>query len=650
MFLTTLNDTVWAQVDFKVVEDTIDLVYHPLEKHFELAQNNLIIKKGSKEMAATFGDPSRVLYRHVGISLQNDQNNAVIYRGLPPEYMRWSIDGAEVVSPNHLANAGRITDQVSPSAGGVLGIPFDVINSLNFYGNPYNNKMFSSLSGVTDFNFDSRSDNFIKLGFLGMEAGIQTEGKLETKAHLRYSTIGLLSDLGVDFDGEAIKFYDAFLRTKLSDKVSVLFSGGISTNDKSMLSDSSEIGDIKDYQQISFDSKFFMTGVNYKSTNQSHSMYFSRKKSERMSSLDPGIDIPYYTSSSRDVSDHYVVSYYGNRKFVSNAGVFNLGAGFTKLDNGVDGPIYSSVSSTVVRLLGRYESQVDLAGFKFYYSPGLTLNFMDNYAVYKFVVEPSLNFSLSKGLSKIEFNFSRKSRSERIRNAIRTINPTITNQAYSIAYKYRSDDSGLNCMLRTYIMKLKSDTYPFAVEHLENHEPLIEYLYASGLMNDFVLDPFNPRLTDGLRSKGIEIAVNKKWSNGWNSHANFSYMDVKYNRDDYLFNPDLNYLFNFVVSKEWTLKKGTRFNINFAFHYRDGANSVAFNPEDSIFENAVLNDYYRFDARLQWVKKRTTITLDIQNLSSRANDAYLKYNILKKQMEIEKQLTLIPVFSWKRVF
>ena len=129
--------------------DTIDIVYHPINKHFSYIQNALHVEPESRELAATFEDPSRVLYRHAGISLNNDQNNSIVYRGIPSEYIRWSIGGTEIVNPNHLNNAGRLSDESSPAAGGVLGIPFDVISQFSFYGNPYTGLEANALAGVS---------------------------------------------------------------------------------------------------------------------------------------------------------------------------------------------------------------------------------------------------------------------------------------------------------------------------------------------------------------------------------------------------------------------------------------------------------------------------------------------------------------------
>ena len=399
-----------AQQDFlHFVEDTIEFVEHPLSSQFDFKQNNLVIKKSSKDLAATFDDPSRVLYRHSGISIQNDQNNAIIYRGLPSEYMRWSIGGAEILNPNHLSNAGRITDQVSPAAGGVLGIPFDVINSFNFYGNPYDNSMFSSLSGVGEFNFNSRSDNFVKLGLLGMEAGIQTEGKLATKAHFRYSTVGLLSDLGVDFDGEAIKFYDGFVQTEITDKLTFIGSMGVSSNNKTAVADSSVIEEFKDLQDINFESKFWIAGLTYKTDNQSHSAFFSKRYMDRVSRsnimLDENLARAYDAST---FSDQSMFSYNGRYRWLEGKRIYKLNTQFnvSELDEDLNFIRTNDYHDSFVRAAGSVQQGFQLGQFNVLLSPDIAVNYHFNHR--KVYLEPALNASLETGKHQFNLNASLK--------------------------------------------------------------------------------------------------------------------------------------------------------------------------------------------------------------------------------------------------
>jgi len=45
---------------------------------------------------ASFDDPSRLLMKYPGFSVSNDQNNAIIYDGLPSHYSSWSLYGAQM--------------------------------------------------------------------------------------------------------------------------------------------------------------------------------------------------------------------------------------------------------------------------------------------------------------------------------------------------------------------------------------------------------------------------------------------------------------------------------------------------------------------------------------------------------------------------
>ena len=638
---------------FDVVEDTVDLVYHPIQKHFDFAQNNLVVKRKSKEMAATFDDPSRVLYRHTGITIQNDQNNAIIYRGLPSEYMRWAINGAEIVSPNHLSNAGRILDEPSPSSGGVLGIPFDVINSFVFHGSPYGNGRFTSLSGVGEFDFDSHSDSFIKLGLLGMEAGIQTKEKIPIKAHIRYSTVGLLNDLGVDFDGEQIKFYDAFLRAELSDKLSFTISRGISKNDKDVIEDINQTEEFKDFQRINMESDYWIAGFNYTTDLQHHSLYYSRKYTRRGSNST--IDFPDIAAGIYDrtsISDESMFSYNGSYKWIKNKSVLGLNthlkisewdafANFLAINDFHDN--YARVSGTLDHLVNKGDLKLrlipelaviyhlrDEVGLR----PESAITMDIKYKQHALVLNGAYKVRLG-----IAQDFAPHLENGFIEDRL--------NEMFSgsATYKYHLGDLSTNMMVRAYYWRISGPD--FAFDHLRYNEPLANLNTYFDWFSEFGGSPF---IALDKIGRGVELMFDRSWNGGLYTNANFTLMDNSYENDTYFFNEDLGYVMNFVVSKEFQTKRDAKIILNMAFHARDGMMSFAFNPNTYEFVSRKLKDYNRLDLRVQWSKKKTTWTLDIQNVMSRANEAYLLFDPYLDSVIVEEQLTMIPILSYRRTF
>ena len=67
-----------------------------------------------------------------------------------------------------------------------------------------------------------------------------------------------------------------------------------------------------------------------------------------------------------------------------------------------------------------------------------------------------------------------------------------------------------------------------------------------------------------------------------------------------------------------------------------------------------LADYKRFDLRISWTKNKPNYTrmlsLDIQNVFSFQNDAYMMYDPFLMEVVTETQLGIIPVLSYRVEF
>lgn len=641
---------VHAQEVQTTVADTVKINAQDEIHQIKSRRDHHVITKDNRNLAATFGDPSRVLYRHAGITLQNDQNNSIIYRGLPSEYIQWSISGSEIVNPNHLANAGRITDDVSPSAGGVLGIPFDVINRFNFYGNPYSNMKLSSLSGVAELEFDNRSDNFLKIGLLGVEGGLQTREKVPTTIHARYSTVGLLNDFGVDFDGERIKFYDLFSRTELTDELTAVFSRGISNNMKAAR-DSAMVETVKDIQDISFKSDYWIGGLTYKARRHEHSMFYSRKYSERSSMISEAYgSLQDLVNTKFSVSDLSIFSYDGRYKWYHASGVINLNTHLkiSEYDASTNFMITNDFNDSYFKAAINADQLLSWSGFALRIIPEFSASYfldLDN----GFHVEPSIFMILKKADHNIEANASYK-----MRKGIgvhRIINSEFTNHldqsllSGSVAYRYKETDSATEIMLRAYLWIHNGAELLF--RYLRNQEPLAQ---LNNYQDWFYLASQSYQPSERLLGKGLELLFNKRLARKWFFSFNATYMNTGPEASEQYFNQDLRYAFNSMVNYKRKFKSGGELMINLAFHARDGAMVYAFNPKISEFVDTRLSAYNRIDLRLQWSKNKSSWTLDIQNVMSRANEAYLYYDPYLEQAVVERQLTMIPVLSYRRQF
>ena len=70
--------------------------------------------------------------------------------------------------------------------------------------------------------------------------------------------------------------------------------------------------------------------------------------------------------------------------------------------------------------------------------------------------------------------------------------------------------------------------------------------------------------------------------------------------------------------------------------------------------SVTLPNYFRIDLRASWRKnmpgRTRTLSIDIQNLSNRENGAGYYFDTFKQQVQLRKQLGIIPVLTWRLEF
>ena len=152
-----------------------------VEIYSNLIKNDNVVSLSRKQfltMAGSLEDPTRLLIKFPGTSTVNDQANSVVFRAMPSQYHRWSLYGARVLNPNHLGNAGTISDFPGRSSGGVNMFSGQVIGNLQFNGNP-SGASLDALSASSDMKLRDPFKNSIttNLSLIGLEAGLDRVSK-----------------------------------------------------------------------------------------------------------------------------------------------------------------------------------------------------------------------------------------------------------------------------------------------------------------------------------------------------------------------------------------------------------------------------------------------------------------------------------------
>ena len=173
----------------------------------------------SKRYAGGFSDPSRILSNFAGVANTGDGGNEVIVRGNSPKYVQWRLEGMQISNPNHFADQSAVS-------GAISTLNNNLLSTSDFYTGAFAPEFGDVLSGVYDIRLragnNEKFESIIGFGFLGTD--LTVEGPLSIGngasflANYRYSTVTVISDLGLVDVGGIPKFQDAAFKVQIPTK------------------------------------------------------------------------------------------------------------------------------------------------------------------------------------------------------------------------------------------------------------------------------------------------------------------------------------------------------------------------------------------------------------------------------------------------
>ncbi|WP_026461271.1 TonB-dependent receptor [Adhaeribacter aquaticus] len=184
--------------------------------------------------AGGFNDPSRIMSNFAGVNSNQDGSNAIIVRGNSPKYVQWRLEGMQITNPNHWADQSGVGGVVSTLNNNLLA-------ASDFYTGAFSPEYGDVLSGVYDVKLragnNEKFESVLGVGLLGTDLTLEGPFKKgyggSFLINYRYSTISLISELGMVNIGGAPKFQDAAFKVVLpTNKLGTfsLFSlGGLSS-------------------------------------------------------------------------------------------------------------------------------------------------------------------------------------------------------------------------------------------------------------------------------------------------------------------------------------------------------------------------------------------------------------------------------------
>lgn len=220
----------------------------------------------AQRYAGAISDVSRMAQNYAGVGTPDDSSNDISVRGNSPFGVLWRMEGVDIYNPNHFADGGA-------TGGAVSMLNVNTLSNSDFYTSAFPAEYMNGYSGVFDVklregNYD-RHEFTGQISLNGVEAGFEGPFSKKSKAsymgYYRYSFLGALAYLGIDFGtGTAIPKYQDWtakinVPTKNGGTFSIFSIGGFG---KIHMEDGSS--DFYDYaEDMAINSSMAVVGASY---------------------------------------------------------------------------------------------------------------------------------------------------------------------------------------------------------------------------------------------------------------------------------------------------------------------------------------------------------------------------------------------------
>jgi len=625
---------------------------------------------------ANFFDPVRMLTSYPGVIATNDQANSISVKGYSPNGILWRLQGLDIVNPNHTANAGTLSDKPTVSGGGVSMLSVQVLDKTDFYSGNLPPRYGNALSGIMDMSLRTGSTEKMQytaqaslIGLdLSAEGPINKNKQSSFLVNYRYSTVGLLSQMGVDFGDETINFQDISFNlnfpSKRNSNLSVFGFGGLGKN----LFDAkpeSEWKEEKDRYTIDYAGSAMGLGfVNQFKPGWASVSLGASISAQEQTRTSQGTSVPYPTINSEYYSSDRMIlsSFLKATHKLSSKGLLEAGVTSSYLDNTMDVSTVSqvllyeiytpNVSGTVAGLLlqpyfnwAQYFGEFNLnAGIRYV---NYTYNQSDSW-------EPRVSLARNVSSNLFTISYGRTSQVQQTQTYITEGNANLAltkSDQFTFEWK-RKFNTNLNVVSSVFY-------------HHLNDVPVIPGNPIYSLINQWEDFPAVNLVSEGEgRNYGIDAYVEKRFYgdlyfmiSGAFYESQFKNPDGKY--EDSRFNG--NFTSSFLTGKEWN-KKNKVFGVHARILYSGGLRQLPVNQNISEYVGTTIYDfsngysvkypnYFRTDLRVSWRKNKPgytrTLSIDIQNVTARQNVAYDYYDTFLQEVKTKYQLGIIPVIAYR---
>lgn len=642
----------------------------------------------TRKFAGSLGDPSRMIANGAGVMSGNDSRNDIVVRGNSPSGVLWQMEGIDIPNPNHFGT-------LSSTGGPVSLLNNNNLGKSDFYTGAFAAQYGNAISSVFDLrlrNGNSDKHEFLaEVNFTGFELGAEGPFSAKSKAsyliNYRYSTVDVLSSLGLDVGvGKAVPKYQdinfkLYIPINAKSKLSIWGLGGPSKvnflgNDVDIMSTTDAYGEENENTRT----KFFkgITGLTYE-TNYNAKTYgklslgFSHTSEEiNRDSISVISREAFKSGEHQYITNRASLTYHLSHKFNAKnsltAGIngslimsdlYNksiFGGGISERIN-LDQENNMSLIQGYVQWKHRFTEQLSLnAGL---HTQILTLN--NSVAIeprlgMKYTMNDKSVFSLGYGMhhqmqSAVVYFYQTK-----IANHVHYTNKELdfTRSQHLIAgYTYYISNT----------LNLKSEVY---YQHIDQ-VPVEQKPSGFSILNegaDFSLSNKDSLQNLGTgKNYGIELSLEKSFSKGSYFLITASLFNSTYKGSDGVQrNTAFNnrYLFNLLAGKDFKIGKNKNtlsFNIKLSTiggRYTSPIDIKASQLDvNTIYDETIApysirqKAYFRTDFkggyRVNYKKSTLEFGIDLQNISDNKNIFMEKYNKRTNRITSEYQQGFLPV-------
>ncbi len=648
-----------------------------------VSQQTITVQE-ARRFPATFNDPARLAFSYAGVVNSNDQANNMVIRGNSPSGMAWHLEGVEIVNPNHLTTAGTANDRPTANGGGVNILSAQLLGTSTFLSGAFPAYYGNSLSGLMDMRLRSGNSEQYEftgqIGLIGIDVAAEGPFSKNSDAsflvNYRYSTLGILSAMGVDLGDEAIGFQDLSFNLKLptakAGSFSIFGMGGLSSNIFESPRDTSLWEFQKDRFDIDHHARMGVLGATHNLAFGSAGSwrtvlaYSAFEKTRTGTIFNPDFEgalIENDTLRDSKLALHSTWSsrplpwwrwQIGIRSSFIDQEVFSNSPGSARFTGAGTGWLLQPYAST--RL--------------FWSATNLELHAGLHFTQYTFnntnAFEPRLALSWKQGKQQWTLAYGLHSKLQQAQLYFLEALPANRNleltkaQHLVLSHQWLASSS----------TRLKTELYYqslFDVPEVREGNTV----YSSLNLLEAFITPTVAFTNTGLgRNYGLEVTWQHFISNNYYYLLNASLYESQYQVGEEWRNTRFNgnYVVNLTGGKEFVSEKKGRqrtLGLNLRLSYLGGFWETPIDVATSqemgltVFDETrafteKLPDVFKVDFRLYFRKDKngssSTWALDLQNATGQENLAFRYYDALRQEVVDQFQLGLIPNLSWRKAF